>query len=66
MREAQPWIDTKMDAKGIIMQRRLFLAGADALPAMGLPSFVRAQQATLIPFDGAWRAVGFPRLAPTG
>lgn len=46
------------------MQRRLFLAAA-AFAAASLPSFAPAQQAIRIPFDGDWRAVGFPRLAPT-
>ncbi|MCG6112386.1 MAG: DUF3047 domain-containing protein [Paracoccus sp.] len=48
------------------MQRRSFLAtGVASAAIMSLPRLGQAQQATAIAFDDAWRAVSFPRLAPT-
>jgi hypothetical protein len=48
------------------MQRRSFLAtGAASAALISLPRTGQAQQATAIAFDDAWRAVSFPRLAPT-
>lgn len=48
------------------MQRRAFLAlGALAAATLTLPIPAHAQGATSIAFDDAWRAVSFPRLAPT-
>ncbi|MCG6112217.1 MAG: DUF3047 domain-containing protein [Paracoccus sp.] len=48
------------------MQRRSLLAtGVASVAAIGLAGAGQAQQATSIPFDGAWRSVSFPRLTPT-
>lgn len=48
------------------MQRRSFLAtGAASVAAIGLAGISQAQQAISVSFDNAWRAVSFPRLAPT-
>ena len=48
------------------MQRRSFLAtGAAVAAAAGLPRGGSAQGGVPVAFDGAWQAVGFPRLAAT-
>lgn len=48
------------------MQRRSFLvAGMATLAVAGAAGIARAQGATPVPFDAAWRSAGFPRLAAT-